>query len=332
MRFLNASITWLAGLLLAVLCFSATSCDRLHEDLQPCVTGVQLHIDYSAHIEIGDVAYTQVDCLTLLFYDADGRYLFTRDFHFELPNDRDWHLDLELEPGDYHVVAWAGLNCDEASFSFTTDPAATPMRDIEVSLNPGQTDKPLHNLFYGSLDFNVPQPGIDTGLVEYSIPIKRDTNDLRILLANVNGYPTDEADFDFSLITDNTLLGWDNDLIPTGETTYTPWDRGNNEFGITALGFSSVMAYAEISTSRLVWGNATTLLVTRRSDGKEVIKVPLLNLLINYKSSRWSSMGIQEFFDHVNYWPITFFLTDDDVWLKTTIVVDDWIVRINFID
>lgn len=330
MRFLNASISRLAGLLLTVAgSYAASSCGLLYEDLEPCPTGVHLRIEYAMHPELGDVRPAQADCLTLLVYDAEGRHVHTETFHSDVTSNEEWRLNLNLAPGTYKFVAWGGLDCDDASFSFKSAPATTPMQELEVSLKSGYTDKPLHTLFYGSVDVDVPEGGDDTGLTDATLPLTRDTNDLRILLANVNGLPTDINHFDVSLITDNTLLGWDNDLLNAGETVYTPWASGNSEFGITDLGFSSVMAYAEISTSRLVWGNKTTLLVTRKSDGKEVIRVPLLNLLLNYKSDRWAWMDNQEFFDRVNYWPITFFLTSDDVWLRTTIVVDDWIVRIN---
>ena len=59
------------------------------------------------------------------------------------------------------------------------------------------------------------------------------------------------------------------------------------------------------------------------------MRIPLINLLMLYKGERYSSMPAQEFLDRENRWNITFFLTGDGVWLRTRIVVNDWIVRIN---
>ena len=157
----------------------------------------------------------------------------------------------------------------------------------------------------------------------------KDTNDIRILLANLNNTPINEADFNFSLITDNTLLNYENDIVPTNETTYAPWTRGNLEAGVLPTGQDATFAFAEISTSRLVKGNPATLLITRKSDGKEVVKVPIINILLMMKSGRYPDMGDQEFLDRESRWNVTFLISGDDNWLKTTIVVNDWIVRIN---
>ncbi len=334
MRLLNASISRLAGMLLALLCISSTSCDRLHEDLQPCVTGARLRFVYDYNMEFANAFPSQVDCLTLLVYDLDGNYIRTLTAGRPETADEDWRMVIDLPTGKYHLIAWGGIDCQDASFSFVSQPATTPMNGLKVKLNSSFVDPAhaLHHLYYGALDIEIPPVGDDSEYVEDTVYMMKDTNDLRIMLANIDGTPADEADYDFSLITDNTLLDWDNNLLNAGETTYTPWTRGNAEFGINTIGLTATMAYAEISTSRFVYGNPTTLLITRRSDGYELIRIPLLNVLRQYKSERWGSMETQEFLDRQSYWPITFLLNEGDLNVSFRIVVDDWLVRYNFVD
>lgn len=321
----------LAVLLTATLSFS--SCDRLHEDLQPCPQGVRLRFVYDYNMEFANAFPSQVDCLTLLIYDKEGRYVDSRTAFRPETADENWRMVIDMPAGQYRFLAYGGMACDDASFSFVTDPAQTAFADLRVQLDQASltspVSKPLHHLYYGDLEFEVPQAGNGTDYAEATVYMMKDTNDIRVLLANLNNTPIDEADFDFSLITDNTLLNSNNNIVPTTETTYCPWSRGNLGAGVLPTGEEATFAYAELSTSRLVRGNPTTLLITRKKDGKEVVRMPLINLLLLMKSDRYPDMDAQEFLDRESRWNVTFLIAGDDVWMRATIVVNDWIVRIN---
>lgn len=331
MSFLKTSITRLSGLLLAMLCLSVASCDRLHEDLQPCISGARLRFVYDWNMEFANAFPSQVDCLTLLVYDHSGKYVRTVTAGRPETANEDWRMTIDLPAGFYHLVAWGGLDCSEASFAFNASPSSLPMDALEVAIKPEDINSPLHHLFYGALDIDIPQPGADTSYTEGTVYVKKDTNDVRLILGMENGDPTDVADFEFSIITDDTRLAYNNDLLPAGETTYRPFSKGNAEIGVTPLGIEAQMAYAELSISRLVKGNPTTLLITRKSDGATIVKIPLINLLLQYKSDRpkFAGMQPQEFLDRQSYWPITFLIAGEMPWIQVKIVVDDWVVRYN---
>lgn len=328
----------LAVALLAAATMSIPACDRLHEDLPPCVTGIQLRFVDNENMDESNRFYKQVHCLNLFVYDAQGNILESRTALREEIEDENWRMYLELPPGKYKLLAYGGMDCKDASFSFTSNPSETLMQDLEVRLDQqyaSQTNnKPLHYLFYGALDFDVPQAGIDTGYMEATLEMMKDTNDIRIILANENGLPTDADDFDFNIICDNSLMNYQNDIVPTSPTTYWPWTSGNSEVGLTESGNPATVAWAEISTARFVFGNPTTLLITSKSDGHEVVRLPLLNILMLYKSERpqYYSWTAQQYLDRESRWNMTFFLTADGRWLETKIVVNDWVVRINNID
>lgn len=336
MKTSKQTITSIASALMAMLCIiGVCSCDRLHEDLQPCASGARLRFVYDYNMEFANAFPSQVDCLTLLIYDEQGQYLQTRTAGRPETADEDWRMVLDLPTGKYRMIAFGGMDCADASFHFTSSPASTPMTDLRVGINHDLLTSPegkaLHHLFYGALDLEIPQPDGYSGYTDATLYMMKDTNDIRILLANENGLPTDEADFDFNIITDNTLLDYNNDLIPTTLTTYWPWAHGNAEMGLLDSEDPAVVAFAELSIPRLVKGNPTTLLITRKSDGCEVVRLPLVNLLMLYKGERFSTMPAQQFLDRENRWNITFFLTEEGLWLRTKIIVNDWIVRFNTI-
>lgn len=324
-----------AGILLAAAALSLPSCDRLHEDLEPCVTGIRLRFVDTENMDESNRFYKQVHCLNLFVYDAQGNFLESRSALREEIEDENWRMDLNLPAGQYKLLAYGGMDCEDASFSFTSNPATTLMQDLMVRLDPQfaspSNDIPLHYLFYGDLDFVVPEAGIDTSYEEAKLEMMKDTNDIRIILANENGLPTDASDFDFNIICDNSLMNYQNNIVPTSPTTYWPWASGNSEVGLTENGSPATVAWAEISTARFVLHNPTTLLITRKSDGSEVVRLPLLNILMLYKSERpqYRTWTAQQFLDRESRWNLTFFLTADGRWLETKIVVNDWIVRIN---
>ena len=91
------------------------------------------------------------------------------------------------------------------------------------------------------------------------------------------------------------------------------------------------MAYAEFSTSRLVdeEGHCPRLCIQRASDGRAIVDIPLIDYLLLLKSDVYSDMGTQEFLDRESEWSLIFFLDEGLEWMKTQIIVNGWVVRLN---
>lgn len=333
MRF---SISRLSGLLtlltiaLSVLCLS---CERIHEKLDTCPTGVRLRFVYDYNMEFANAFPSQVDCLTLLVYDSDGNFIRKSTASKPETENEDWRMDMQLSPGRYILLAYGGMECQDASFNFVTSPSQSSLENLNVELNSNlltsPLGKPLHHLFYGRKELIVPEPGSGTGFVEETVYMVKDTNDIRIILANANGTPVNESDFTFSLTSDNTLLNYLNDVVPVGNTVFHPWTVGNVNIGVLPDSEEATVAFAEISTSRLIYGNYYHLLVTNVNSEEPVLSLPLLKILLLLKSERFDYMGEQEFLDRNSRWNLTFFLAGDGTWLRTQIVINDWVVRIN---
>ena len=159
--------------------------------------------------------------------------------------------------------------------------------------------------------------------------MKKDTNNLRVMLQQVDGTPIDEADFDFKVVDDNTLMGWDNEVIPTRSVDYLPWAHGNASPGeLPEDGGKATVAWAEMSFPRLVTYNSPKLVITRKADGYKIVDIPLNNYLLLMKSEAYADMKPQDFLDRESRWKMLFFL-QGGIWLQTQIEINDWIVRIN---
>ena len=168
---------------------------------------------------------------------------------------------------------------------------------------------------------------------EGTVKMMKNTNNIRIVLQQLNGKPVHIDDFDFVITDDNTLFNYDNDLIANGEITYLPWASGEAVTGVSGEGENGgepvVVAYSEFSTSRLMTKNSPKLLIKLKKDGKEIVNIPLNNYLLLLKSELYAKMGPQEYLDRESIWSMVFFLGNDMHWIRTHIKINDWIVRIN---
>lgn len=317
--------------MLAGTVLSFSSCNRLHEDLQPCPQGVCLRFVYDYNMEFANAFPSQVDCLTVLFYDSNGNYVTTRTNSTADLADENYRMTVDLAPGTYNVIAYGGLECERSSFSFTSSPSSIRMNQLQVELNMTSLTQPvgkqLHPLFYGRQEVSVQQSDMEYN--DYTVYMMKDTNNLRVMLQQVDGTRIDEADFDFKVVDDNILMGWNNDVIPSRTVEYFPWTRGNANPGeLPDDGGVATVAFAEMSFPRLVTSNSPRLVITRKTDGRNIIDIPLNNYLLLMKSEAYASMPPQEFLDRESRWKMLFFL-QGGIWLETIIEINDWVVRIN---
>lgn len=307
-----------------------TSCDSvIYDDLNPCPRGVRLRFVYDYNMEFANSFHKKVDCLTLYVYDAQGNYLKTVTETSDVLADEDWRMTLDLEDGDYRLVAYGGLACEEHSFSVVDIPSrqASVYTDLQVGMDEGKLGTRLHDLFYGMKDVRV--EGND--YVEETVYMMKDTNNIRIVLQQLNGDPVEEKDFSFFITDDNTLFAHDNSLMPNGTVTYTPWATGQASTGTTegdgGIEKEVVTAFAELSTSRLMVHNSPRLIIKRNDLGTDIVNIPLNNYLLLLKSMQYADMGSQEFLDRESDWSLVFFLDTKHAWIDTHIIINDWIVR-----
>lgn len=313
---------------------SLPSCDAVYEDLEPCPQGLRLRFVYDYNMEYANAFPSQVNCLTLLVYDKAGKYVDSFQASSSQTSDENWRMEIDLPAGDYSLIAYGGMNCPDASFRFVENPASVTMQSLEVELPSSMITSPegtnLHPLFFGSLDVNV--PGDDTDYTDATVRMMKDTNNLRIILQNVDGSAVNNQDFTFNVLADNMLFNWQNDVIPTTPALFYPWTQGTETAGTLDDENPVQVGYAEFSLSRLMASATTRLEIKRISDGQPVLSIPLVKYLMLLKSEQFDQMSPQEFLDRESRWDMIFFLDSDRKWISTTIVINGWVVRINNIE
>lgn len=337
---------------IVVLLLCTVSCNAVYNDLDSCPSGAELRFVYDYHMERGNAFMYQVDCLTAYFYDADGNYVTTRTVTDSSLADENWRMLIDLPAGTYQVIAYGGMACDKASFQLSgAEPGAGSTAGalgamLKTGLHDGSTQgKPLHDHFWGTANFTITDnsPMRDKATVE----MRKNTNNIRIVLQHLNGDPVDPDKFDFSLTTDNTRMAADNSIADSGNTIYTPWAKGMTEMGILPDGTTLANAYAQISTARLVEnpGANPRIRVTRAKNHEESSSTRAddtddtvfdLDLIWLVKLARQQhdadDMPLQEYLDRESRWSFVFLLDENDNYYNLRIKVNDWVVRINNIE
>lgn len=307
------------------------SCDSFNEQLEPCPQGARLRFVYDYNMEFANAFPSQVDCLTLLVYDKDGNYVTTFTETSSVLSDENWRLVLPLAPGEYIFEAWGGMECGDASFRFNADPSSMNLQGLQTAIAGDCLTAPvgtrLHSLFYGRLTMEIPAESTD--YTEGTVEMMKDTNNIRLLLQNLSGEPVDGDDFVFSVTDDNTVLDSDNMPVAGNSHTYSPWASGQVSAGVLDNGDEALLAFAEFSTLRLMQSHDARLVISRRSDMKTIVDIPLINYLLMLKSQEFATMGSQEFLDRESRWNMVFFLDNTGSWIRTYIKINDWVVRIN---
>ena len=361
------SIKRLAGAILAFaalssVCIGTTSCSEVYDDLEECPQGVVLRFVFDHNLEFANAFPSQVDCLSLFIFDREGNLVERRVETSSVLQDEDWRMTLDLPAGDYHAVAYGGLECDKASFSLTKAvESIKTLADLQVAVNSVHTGdeaarpaNPLHDLFHGALDFTVTD-GLDYD--KATVYMMRDTNHIRIVLQHLDNTPVNDKDFRFEIVDDNTMFDHANKELPKGTVTYVPCTTGTADAVLNGLPAGDEdtrtrdladpvqVAFAELSVSRLMYKSGFTwtrpdgksqrgprLRILSLENGRVVCDLPLNNYLLLLKSEALGKMDNQEFLDRAYRYNMVFFLDQDNAWVRMNIIVDDWTVRINNID
>ena len=348
---MNVKAKFLTGLLGRVLVTLPVaglfaSCGLVRDDLPECpVPVVELRFIYEYNMEYANAFHNQVDCLSAYFFDEDG-HLVAVERVTDRPTlaDETYRMHPQLPAGSYHVVAYGGMECDESSFR-----QANPLQTgdhytgLHVQLDPAAlTDisrARLHNHFFGTTEFTI-DPQSDTYA---TVEMMRNTNSIQVALQHVDGAPIDCDDFVFEITDDNNDFDCENRLLATGEIAYRPYHTENRATGTVpatrdADGTGAQewhAALAQFVTSRLVARKQTPALlhVRRAADAETVFRIPLINYMLLFKQDNTGAgldgMNDQEYLDRENRWHFVFFLDENDRWISTRIIINDWEVRMN---
>lgn len=332
---LTYKLTLLAICLMSLPFFGCSS--MIYDDLEECPAGLRLRFEFNYNLLKADAFTTQVNSVNVWAFDNTGACVWSGAESGDALKDPAYIMETPLGEGTYDFIAWCGL-LDNADFNLQSYTPASK-EELEVRLRTLQQDglnissSHFKGLFHGSLSnvnyvVNPTKPSIMT----VTVPLIKDTNDIVIMLSNLNGEPLDSKDFYVKFTYADSWLAWNNSVIPGCPTvTYTPW---NTLYGETTLSpinsktdrVRSTLLY-EMSSSRLIEGAEAYLDIFRTEDDVNIIHVPLIEYFLLEKGTRYDEFGEQEYLDRRDDYSVLFFIDSDLTWyMAAGIYINSWAV------
>ena len=297
-------------LLLLLVLFSCTSID---ETLPECRLYVRFRYDYN--MEFSDAFASQVNRVDVFVFDKDGTFVIKKSEQGETLGGS-YRMPLPLPAGEYRIAAWAGMSDD---FEMPEPVAGkTTLEELTVRMKREESlvhNKALNPLWYGGV-----QAVSFTGRQEQTetVSLIKDTNKFRFILQKSG--PGEELDINdclFEIRADNGYYDWNNDLLDDDMISYRPYYLEKVE---------DVGIVVEMNTMRLLEHKKVYLTLTRKSDGKELMKVDLIPYLLLTKMEG-HNIPAQEYLDRQSEYAIVFFYNPELLnFLSTKIVINGWTI------
>lgn len=297
-------------LLLLLVLFSCTSID---ETLPECRLYVRFRYDYN--MEFSDAFASQVNRVDVFVFDKDGTFVIKKSEQGGTLGGS-YRMPLPLPAGEYRIAAWAGMSDD---FEMPEPVAGkTTLEELTVRMKREESlvhNKALNPLWYGGV-----QAVSFTGRQEQTetVSLIKDTNKFRFILQKSG--PGEELDINdclFEIRADNGYYDWNNDLLDDDMISYRPYYLEKVE---------DVGIVVEMNTMRLLEHKKVYLTLTRKSDGKELMRIDLIPYLLLTKMEG-HNIPAQEYLDRQSEYAIVFFYNPELLnFLSTKIVINGWTI------
>lgn len=349
-------------MLLTVLAGAIASCDSVLDfEEGDCDIKYRVKFKYDYNMEKVDAFAQNVKSVTLYAFDDDGNFVYQKTDQGEPLADGSYAMDVDIDPQKYHLVTWAGL--DNESFAVPVMNAQSEINDLTVlTLRDPVTraaegeegkyivKKNLSPLWHGealegkSVLRTTPATG---GVREEvtTIGLVKNTNNIRIIIAQVNQHPETEIPvtraikedmFTYAIYDDNGKMNYDNSLMEDNLLTYQPFVTETSK--VTTRAFSDedepaetyAAAVAEISMARLVETQEPKLSIVNKETKTELLpNGSLIRYLGLLKEQNFIDMPLQEYLDRESSYGVVFFVDENLTLINTVIQINDWIVNIN---
>lgn len=306
--------------------------------------------EYDRNMKFADAFHAEVSSVDLFLFDLEGHLVTSVSRHVDPDAANDFFIELRgIEPGNYNVLAWCGVK-DSGHFRVNPDGVDDPLMHhhiCRINRESDEVDGSAHirndigRLFHGRLD-NIDMTQ-DEGHHIHTVHLTKDTNVIRVTLQHLSGEPMDKEDYDISIGDANGLYDHNNNLLSDELLTYHPWTIKSGEADFfpedspESRNQTSVSAVvSEMTVGRLMADRRKDVALTVRNShtGANILSIPLIDYLLLVKGHYYSEDGVspmsdQEYLDRQDDYPLTFFLDDNDSWIKTVIYINSWRVVLN---
>ena len=307
---------------------------------QDCTTYRRVHFVFDMNMLFSDAFAHEVDTVTLYANDASGKIVYTKREAVADIVSRGYMDVNDLPSGTYTFRVWAtGEDRYDNSYTYgddIIDREDTARLTVTVNRDNAEVNHDLTPLFFGvtrNVDMTDYQYG---GVRETTVYLTKDTNVFRIVLQNLSGANLTPDDFSFYLTDNNGKLDCNNNVIDDEQLTYRAWSVTSGEAGVatgsdnTVTSVSAVVA--EITTNRLIKGHDMRLHIINKSDGKEVVNIPVIDYCLLVKGNYNKNISDQEYLDREDHYDMVFFIDNQHNWLSASIYINSWRVVLQSAD
>lgn len=336
------------------------SCDNvIYDNEGDCAVTYHVAFRYNRNMKWADAFAHEVKSVHLYAFDKDSTLVWQNSEKGERLAADSYTMTLDLPAGDYHLVAWCGLDNDgEKAESFSVPEAyvgETRLEELycqlqrEHDITGAYCKEKLYPLFHGMLDVSLPDMSNEGGEYTCTMPLTKNTNHVRIILQHLSGEPVNPSDFAFRIEEENGLMNHDNKLLSDEKITYLPHDtcsgsaslgiddypeKGHAKAAVPAAGTvtSVSVSIADLTIARLI-ENRKTYLTIETAEGNRVARIPLTDYALLLMDSYDHEMTKQDYLDRQDEYALTFFLDEHDKWIGVSIIINSWRVvleNINF--
>lgn len=353
-----------AAILACAASAALSSCDSaIYDDEGDCSVNYRVEFRYDRNMKWADAFAREVGSVHLYAFDAAGILVWQQAERGDALAADGYAMTLGLPAGDYHLVAWCGLENDgerEESFSVPEmrvgesrlsqlQCALRRDRDASGAFCSGH----LYPLFHGMLDVTLPAND-DGADYTYTMDLTKDTNHVRVILQQLSGEPVDVDDFSFRIEEENGLMASDNSLLPDEMITYRAYSTTSGSAGLgiddypeltkgtprhapdaadTRTTVTSVsVAIADIDIARLVAGRPTYLIIESDGADRPVARIPLADYALLLKGGYGADMSDQDYLDRQDEYSLTFFLDESRCWIGSSIIINSWKIVLQNLD
>lgn len=331
-------------LLLVTLSMAMTSCDAiLGEDDVDCSVEYRVKFKYDKNMKFADAFANEVKSVTLYAFDEDGKFAYQSTEQGDILSADGYSMLVEVEPGDYNLVAWGGLEGEESFAVPILKPGVSTLNDLNCKMNREHINRATDGSAYVSEDLKplfhgqVTKQSFSRAATRQTVtvPLTKNTNNVRIILQHLSGENVDVSKFTFTINDENGLMNYDNNLLEDEKLTYYAWRTDSGTADIDpkdARATTSVgVAIAELTVGRLVEKNNPILTISNEK-GEKVLSIPLIDYALLVKGYYNREMTDQEYLDRQDEYNMTFFLDEDNRWASSSIIINSWKVVLDEVE
>lgn len=347
----KAAVRAVAAAVLAMVSPWLWSCERLvYEYLDPCERHYYVKYRFDMNMSYADAFAAKVGSVRLYIFDATtGQLVDICSEAGETLAQPDYRMEIEVDPGNYELIAWCGLENNDDLFTL---PAEVTLREhAHCTMARDYVDgravqnRWLHSLFHGRAEAVLPA---EYGEYEVTVPLIKNTNNINLSMQHIAGQPLTSDMFTVTLTDGNGHMAHDNTLVDDEDVCYYPWhvadgsvdigddridtradgDAAGDEGDAAGDGGGSELNYfmAEISTARLMADRSPRIEITDNATGNVLYSIPIVDWALEFRSARYADMGEQEYLDREDQFNVMLYLDnkDDSGWLAASIYINGW--------